>query len=39
MTGSAEDVTVPFPIYQCASCKHINERFNPFEETKQSLND
>jgi hypothetical protein len=39
MTGSSEDTTVPFPIYQCSSCKHINEGFNPFEETKQSLND
>lgn len=32
MTGSAEDTTVPFPIYKCDSCGHVNKGFNPFEE-------
>lgn len=39
MTGSSEDTTVPFPIYKCDECGHINEGFNPFEETKIKLND
>ena len=29
---SPEDTTVPFPIYKCESCGHINKGFNPFEE-------
>jgi uncharacterized Zn finger protein len=32
MTGSHEDTTVPFPIYKCDSCGHVNKGFNPFEE-------
>ena len=42
LTGSPEDTTVPFPIYKCDSCGHINKGFNPFEdseETKLKLND
>jgi predicted nucleic acid-binding Zn ribbon protein len=42
LTGSAEDTTVPFPIYKCDECGHINKGFNPFEdeeETKLTLND
>ena len=41
MTGSSEDTTVPFPIYKCEECGHINEGFNPFEEEtpKITLND
>ena len=42
LTGSAEDTTVPFPIYKCDECCHINKGFNPFEEaeeTKLTLND
>jgi hypothetical protein len=42
MTGSAEDTTVPFPIYKCDSCGHINKGFNPFETTEEpkiTLND
>jgi len=42
LTGSAEDTTVPFPIYKCDECGHINKGFNPFEdteETKITLND
>lgn len=33
MTGSPEDTTVPFPIYKCDECGHVNESFNPFEIT------
>lgn len=42
LTGSAEDTTVPFPIYKCDECGHVNKGFNPFEEyeeTKITLND
>jgi uncharacterized Zn finger protein len=42
LTGSPEDTTVPFPIYKCDNCGHINNGFNPFEETetpKITLND
>ena len=42
MTGDSEDTTVPFPIYKCDECGHINKGFNPFEdeeETKLTLND
>ncbi len=40
MTGSSEDTTVPFPIYKCDSCGHINKGFNPFEEEpKVIIND
>lgn len=35
LTGSAEDTMVPFPIYQCVNCKHVNEEFNPFNETNE----
>ena len=34
MTGDSEDTTVPFPIYKCDDCGHINEEFNPFEGLK-----
>ena len=34
LTGSAEDTTVPFPIYKCDECGHINKGFNPFEGQK-----
>lgn len=36
MTGSHEDTTVPFPIYKCDSCGHVNKGFNPFEEEVES---
>lgn len=35
MTGSPEDTTVPFPIYKCESCGHVNKGFNPFEEEEE----
>lgn len=37
LTGSSEDTTVPFPIYKCDSCGHINEGFNPFEEQPKKI--
>jgi uncharacterized Zn finger protein len=40
MTGSSEDTTVPFPIYKCDNCGHVNNGFNPFdEETKSVINE
>jgi len=36
MTGSSEDTTVPFPIYKCDSCGHVNKGHNPFEEEVKS---
>jgi uncharacterized Zn finger protein len=42
LTGSSEDTIVPFPIYKCDECGHINKGFNPFEDTEQpkiTLND
>lgn len=41
LTGSSEDTIVPFPIYKCDSCGHVNKGFNPFEEeqSKTTLND
>lgn len=32
LTGSSEDTLVPFPIYQCTNCRHVNEDFNPFNQ-------
>jgi len=32
LTGSSEDTLVPFPIYKCDKCGHVNEGFNPFDE-------
>jgi uncharacterized Zn finger protein len=37
ITGTAEDTTVPFPIYKCDKCDHINEGFNPFEEPETKV--
>ncbi len=37
LTGSPEDTTVPFPIYKCDSCGHINEGFNPFEDENKTV--
>lgn len=30
--NATQDQVVPFPIYKCDDCGHINEGFNPFEE-------
>jgi hypothetical protein len=35
--NATEDQTVPFPIYKCDSCGHINKGFNPFEEGEQQI--
>ena len=37
MTGSSEDTTVPFPIYKCDNCGHVNKGFNPFDEETMSV--
>jgi hypothetical protein len=37
LTGSSEDTIVPFPIYMCASCEHVNDGFNPFEESPKNI--
>ena len=39
MSGSGEDTTVPFPIYKCDECGHVNKGFNPFEEVKIETNE
>lgn len=37
LTGSPEDTIVPFPIYKCDSCGHVNKGFNPFEEQEPAI--
>jgi len=37
LTGSNEDTIVPFPIYRCDSCGHVNEEFNPFEKVSKTI--
>jgi uncharacterized Zn finger protein len=37
LVGAQEDTTVPFPIYKCDSCGHVNKGFNPFEDEKKTL--
>jgi predicted nucleic acid-binding Zn ribbon protein len=38
--NATEDQTVPFPIYKCDNCGHVNQGFNPFEEeAKQVINE
>lgn len=37
MTGSAEDTVVPFPIYKCDSCGHVNKGFNPFDDDEKAI--
>lgn len=37
LTGSPEDTIVPFPIYMCISCEHVNSGFNPFLETEKTI--
>jgi len=32
MTGASEDTLVPYPVYKCDNCGHINKGANPFEE-------
>lgn len=33
LQGVDYDQPVPFPIYMCIECGHVNEGFNPFEKT------
>ena len=35
--NATEDQTVPFPIYKCDSCGHVNKGFNPFEENEPQV--
>lgn len=39
LTGSSEDTIVPFPIYRCDDCNHVNEGFNPFEDIQTVINE
>jgi hypothetical protein len=40
LQGAEEDTTVPFPVYKCDSCGHVNKGFNPFEtETATLINE
>ena len=34
LQGAAQDQPVPFPIYMCMKCDHVNKGFNPLEEEK-----
>jgi uncharacterized Zn finger protein len=34
LADASQDVPVPFPIYKCDSCGHINKGFNPFEDVE-----
>lgn len=37
LTGSSEDTLVPFPVYKCDTCGHVNEGFNPFDNQKPEI--
>jgi uncharacterized Zn finger protein len=37
MPGSIEDQKVPFSVYKCDNCGHVNQGFNPFEENEKIL--
>jgi hypothetical protein len=37
LQGAPEDTTVPFPIYKCDECGHINKGQNPFEEQQNPI--
>jgi predicted nucleic acid-binding Zn ribbon protein len=32
LTGGPHDTDVPFPVYMCDSCGHVNKDQNPFME-------
>ena len=32
LTATAKDTDVPFPVYMCEKCGHVNNEFNPFYE-------
>jgi hypothetical protein len=31
LTATPKDTDVPFPVYMCEKCGHVNSEFNPFE--------
>lgn len=35
MTGSSDDVIVPFPTYMCEKCGHVNEEFRLFDDNNK----
>lgn len=35
LQGAAQDQPVPFPVYMCIKCDHVNKGYNPFEENKK----
>jgi uncharacterized Zn finger protein len=37
LQGAPEDTTVPFPVYKCDECGHINKGQNPFEEQQNPI--
>jgi len=37
LTGTGEDTIIPFPIYKCDNCGHVNKDFNPFEEKEKTI--
>jgi uncharacterized Zn finger protein len=37
MPNAIEDQKVPFAVYKCDSCGHVNKGFNPFEENEKTL--
>jgi uncharacterized Zn finger protein len=36
MTGSSDDVIVPFPTYMCEKCGHVNEEFRLFDDNNKT---
>ena len=39
LQGVAQDQPVPFPVYMCMKCDHVNKGFNPLEEEKTTDSD
>ena len=35
LTGGPQDTDVPFPVYMCDYCGHVNKDQNPFTEDEQ----
>jgi uncharacterized Zn finger protein len=36
LTGSSDDVIVPFPTYMCEKCGHVNEEFRLFDDNNKT---
>lgn len=36
MTGSSDDVIVPFPTYMCEKCGYVNEEFRLFDDNNKT---